>query len=203
MAICSLANYLSHDSGISYVYGNSNASIVTSTTQNGNDSGSVTIGLLQDDVLVVNNKSGEGGEPMMNKLIDAALKLSSHPRTEVRQMISALLYNIMLIHTRDNGISINSDGGGDDREMPQEVVELLCTCITGMEVETDKLVRKRKLSIILRSIRSYPSMAIELLRDLEYEGSIRGIHSQIKENDDEKKIANEILYHIINTHNNH
>ena len=233
MALCSLANFISHDSGIGYAYstysssssgnGNDNNNSSSSSTVfsnavssngtvgssgNGNGNGNGTVSVGHEEVLDVKVSSGNGeeggrgGVPLMNKLLDAALKLSTHSRNEVRQMVSALLYNIMLIHTSNsnNDSNSNSNSNSNDRELPQEVVELLITCVqTSHGTETDKLVQKRKLSIVLRALRSYPGAA-ELLRDLEYDVSLGGVRSDI--NDDESKIVNEIFYHISNTNTN-
>ena len=187
MAICILANYMSHDNGISYIYNNTVSLTLVSSSADGAES-SVSIG--QD----IHRSDSSQSEPLIQQVIDVALKMTTHARVEVRQMTFALLYNIVLIHTKS--------GDDDEEEIPQHMVEVICNCIQSAdEGEADKLVRRRKLAIILRFIRRYGKQAVNLLNDLGYDSSVKDMHRKASDNSDgdEKTIIAEILHRITTT----
>lgn len=85
-------------------------------------------------------------------------------------MVFALLYNIVLIHTRESTITITRE---HPEEIPQHVIEVMCSCIQAGD-ERDQLVRRRQLSIVLRIIRRYGEQATQLLVDLDYVHVLEG-----------------------------
>lgn len=182
MAICTLANYMSHEDGINYICKQSKSLTLTSSSVNGTSS--VSLG----HEMIESSTSTTSSEPLIDKLVDVSLKMTTHARCEVRQMSFALLYNIILIHTQS---SIKSD----NEEIPQHLVEILCNCIQTAE-ESDKLVCKRKLSIILRCIRRFGKTAAVLLIDLEYDNVVKDMLLKMNNTDDTKTIVSEIQYHL-------
>ena len=196
MAICILANYMSHDDGISYIYNNTVSLTLVSSSTNGAES-SVSIG---QDCQDIHRSDSSQSEPLIQQVVDVALKMTTHSRVEVRQMTFALLYNIVLIHTKSGANSTSSSD--DEEEIPQHMVEVICNCIQSAdEGEADKLVRRRKLAIILRIIRRYGKKAVDLLSDLGYDSSVKDMHRKASNisDGDEKTIIAEILHRITTT----
>ena len=110
----------------------------------------------------------------MQALVDAVTYYMSSERVELRQISSALAYNITLHNTQQEKLS-TAWGGIEIGEIETHVVDLhahavqfLC-CLEGISQETDAIARKRKLSMVLRILRACGPTAVSFIRDLGFE----------------------------------
>ncbi len=120
MALCSLANLLSHDTGKSYLLG-----AHSSLPQGGAGEG-----------------ESERQAHFINELIDVALHGLTHTRAEVRQMSIALAYNLTLALVR--GAWAREDHQ-QTSELDPNALQLLCGCFEGL---LDEKVRESELLVL-------------------------------------------------------
>lgn len=120
MALCSLANLLSHDTGKSYLLG-----AHSSLPQGGAGEG-----------------ENERQAHFINELIDVALHGLTHTRAEVRQMSIALAYNLTLALVR--GAWAREDHQ-QSSELDPNALQLLCGCFEGL---LDEKVRESELLML-------------------------------------------------------
>lgn len=118
-----------------------------------------------------------------SSLIDIAMAGLSHTRVEIRQMASALAYNYILVCTHGGLITGPWAATSSVDEIHQQAVEFLLGNFEGLAIETDGVVRKRRLSIICRIVRTYSSgdSCLRLAQDLGLLDSVRSLHAIISQ----------------------
>eukprot|EP00605_Chrysophyceae_sp_TOSAG23-4_P001440 GSChrysophyteH1.ASY1.ANO1.1568.1 assembled CDS len=109
--------------------------------------------------------------------VDVAVTYLAHERVEVRQIAAALAYNFILHFTRKEECHHHWVDGG---ELHSHVVQLLCCSLESLSSEQDSVVRKRKLALSLRLLRSCGKLAAEFVRELGFNSSFKSIKNQLK-----------------------
>lgn len=149
MALCSLSNLLSHDTGKAYLLGESSTIAAADSSE----------GQIQQ-------------QHFIDELIDVVLRGLHHDRSEVRQMSGTLAYNLTLACTREAKDATARPGvwllSPSQDELHPQALQLLCGCFDGLFEEKDGLVRKRRLAVICRVTRAFPSLAASLIRELGF-----------------------------------
>lgn len=170
MALCSISNLLSHDNGVNYLLGDSATDLTNKDTS------------------------------YINDLIDTVLRGLTHNSPEVRQMSITLGYNLTLNFTKNNELFGVWKASFDptNPELHQHALQLICGSLEGISDEKDIIVRKRRLAIICRILRSYKSIASDLLQDLGYDNFLYSLSSIANPalTTDEADILTEILYYL-------
>ncbi len=172
MALCAISNLLSHDSGTTYLLGG-NSSIAVNGSANSSD--------------------------LLNDLVDVILTGFGHARAEVRQMASALAYNLALACTKDGKPAGPWEVESESSEMNPHAMQLLCACLENLHEEKDAVVRKRKLATSCRIARAFNGSFSTLVNDLGFADVLQILHTDqdIKPviSNDEREILNELLYY--------
>ena len=130
--------------------------------------------------------SANAGEDALDEIIDVAVTYMAHDRVELRQIGAALAYNIVLHNTRSDKVSAAwggidiGNGEVETAELHAHVVQLLCCSLEGIVSETDSTVRKRRLAIVLRTLRAHGSIATSFVRDLGFETAFPTMLAQLR-----------------------
>ena len=136
--------------------------------------------------------SADEAEAALDVLVDVAVSFLSHERVEVRQIAAALAYNYSLHHTAGEscsafwgGEAVAADSSGNPAqvqvvELHAHVVQLLCCCLEDLPSEQDATVRKRRLALALRLLRTCGAPAVEFVRDLGFSGCFGTILGQLE-----------------------
>lgn len=177
MAICAMSNLLSHDAGTSFLLGTSNGS--------------------SEEAMLT-----EANVDFVNELVDIVLGGLTHSRAEVRQMSSALAYNLTLACTKNHKPSGPwQQVSSDETELNPHALQLLCCCLEGVSQEKDALVRQRKLATACRIARSFNAAFITLVNDLGFTDAMQILQAdkdiQPKLSTDERAILDELLYYLL------
>jgi hypothetical protein len=121
----------------------------------------------------------------IDEIVDVAVSFLSHDRVEIRQIAGALAYNYTLQNTR--GDKCSQFWGGIQQgneivvvELHAHVVQLLCCSLENLSNEQDPVVRKRRLAIALRILRSNGTVAVDFVRELGFHSSFTSILSQLQ-----------------------
>jgi len=107
-------------------------------------------------------------------LIDAALRdlSSSSARKEVKQSVTAFLYNLSLYHSKQSKVS------GSD-ELPDYAIALLCGVLESIENESCETSMFRRLLVAAAFVRCHNEIAGSLLVDLGYHEVLKNSSSQL------------------------
>eukprot|EP01031_Cornospumella_fuschlensis_P027603 gene27603-33336_t len=176
MALCSIANLLSHSGGLA---------LLAASGGDTSDSSS--------------NASSVGNDGLGDMIVDIVLGGWGHGRGEVRVMASTLAYNYTLSNTKENQLSgVWKAASEQENGLHPQAMQLLCASLEGLENEVDRNVRKRKLSVVCRILRAYggkEGVAGELVKDLGLDSSVRGLkRSDVTK--DETVILEEVLSYL-------
>jgi hypothetical protein len=202
MALCTVANLLTHSAGLALLFRSSLSTL--------------------SGVAV-------SSEPLASTVVDIAVAGLAHSRIEVRQMSAAVAYNLVLACTSDHNhiqkgasdsgsdcvsdvvpaawrisrtapsstssssASSSSSGAGEDEgegELPSHAVQLLCGSMESLGTETDGTVRYRRLAVACRIIRAAHSAASALGADLGFATSLL---SADYSSEQEKQLAAELV----------
>jgi len=173
MALCAISNLLSHEKGLSALY----------MPAGSESSATATV----DDAVI-------------NDLVDVVLTGLGHERAEVRQMSTALAYNLTLACTKDFRPSGPWSGGNAD-ELNPHAMRLLCSCLEGVSTEKDAVVRKRRLAIACRIGRTFGNAASSLMNDLGFSDGLQVLKSDAdikpEVSTDEKAMIGELLHYCL------
>ena len=103
-------------------------------------------------------------------LLDCSMAFLQCERAEVRQIASALAYNLVLPHTPPRGLRNTGSNGhpisleqwitpsGGDLEVHPYAVQVICGTMEALSEEKDVLVQRRRMSATLRLIRTALSL---------------------------------------------
>lgn len=197
MALCAIANLISHEAGVAAFYQNSSFK----------DSAKSASTEAKDVAMDVDNSTevapkAQSQDTILNDLVDVVLAgLGTDHRSEVRRMSTTLAYNLTLVCTRDFKPSgpwqpLKSDGAA---ELNPHALQLLCACLEQLSQESDAVVRSRRLSIACRIARSYATSAGSLLQDLGFGDVLESmlVSSDVKPVlvEDEKDMLRELVYY--------
>jgi hypothetical protein len=116
---------------------------------------------------------------LANPILDAAMAMMSHARAEVRQMAAAIAYNYTLYNTKVLAVSSLWLKESVTSELHPTAVQLLLSSVESIGSEEDLTVRKRRLSIACRIVRTYDLLAGHLGRDLGFVESLKALQSII------------------------
>jgi len=107
-------------------------------------------------------------------LIDAALRdlSSSSARKEVKQSVTAFLYNLSLYHSKQSNVS------GND-ELPDYAIALLCGVLESIENESCETSMFRRLLVAAAFVRCHKEIAGSLLVDLGYHEVLKNSSRQL------------------------
>ena len=120
-----------------------------------------------------------------DELIDAALRdLSSNSRKEVKQSVTAFLYNVSLSHSKKL-----KDSKGD--ELPDYAIALLCGVLESIDDETCETSMFRRLLVAAAFVRCHNEIAGSLLVDLGYHEMLKNSSNQL--NGKASQLAQEIV----------
>eukprot|EP01038_Epipyxis_sp_PR26KG_P004309 gene4309-6106_t len=143
---------------------------------------------------------------MGTQVIDIVMNGMSHPRSEIKQMSSTIIYNLVLYFTNGEGNLLSNQWAipiGTNPELHPSAVQIICGIVEGITEEKDIQTRYRRLAIICRVIRSYCNNLstselikslfsdlgfTDILNILNHDGEI-----QPRISEDEKIVLDEIL----------
>mmetsp|Transcript_11689 Transcript_11689/g.16060 ORF Transcript_11689/g.16060 Transcript_11689/m.16060 type:complete len:506 (-) Transcript_11689:119-1636(-) len=142
MALCTLANLLSHEAGQSFIF-----------------TGRSSV-----------NNSSQPFTCFAGDVLDIGLRCLANDRPEIRQISAVLVYNFVLActpHDKLQGLWASND---TSIELHQTAVQVLCGVLETIFHQPGDQgdVRRRKLAIVCRILRSYGAPAVYLLRELGY-----------------------------------
>jgi hypothetical protein len=176
MALCSISNLLSHDTGKAYLLGDSS--------------------LASSEEL---GKNTANNANFVSELVDVALHGMNNARAEVRQMSSTLAYNLTLACTKNNALSgpwSKQANDGSENEMNSQALQLFCGCFEGILDEKDGSVRKRRLSTICRIARVFKIAAVNLMNDLGFSDILQILRTEKGLTSEEVQIIDELLHYL-------
>ena len=122
------------------------------------------------------DRFGELGDGKLERLVDASTRSLSSPHVEVRQMSSALIYNITILATKDYTLcpSWVSDEG-----VHHLVVQLLCASLDGVHEDADPTTRERRLGIAYRLIyvhgKGSENACAQLAKDIGFKEAVENL----------------------------
>jgi len=173
MALCAISNLLSHEQGLSALY---------TTSSTGSETAPEAV---VDDAVI-------------NDLVDVVLSGLTHDRAEVRQMSTALAFNLTLACTKNFRPSGPWANGSAD-ELNPHAMQLLCSCLEGVNMDCDAVVRKRRLAIACRIVRTFGQAASTLMNDLGFGDGLQILKSDTdirpEVSSDEKAMLGELLHY--------
>jgi hypothetical protein len=134
------------------------------------------------------------------RIVDCILTYLNHERIELRQICATLLYNVALLYTSSTGggwhLSTACATSAVEDVLPELTVQILCAVLENVMDESDAAVRRRRLAVTCRIIRSCGAPAVALIRDLGFADGLRDItasaSSTSKTTPDEISMLNEI-----------
>lgn len=177
MALCAISNLLSHEQGLSALYTTGSAAAKVAAAE-------AVSAAIVDDVVV-------------NDLIDVVLTGLTHDRAEVRQMSTALAFNLTLACTK--GFRPSGPWAGSVDELNPHAMQLLCSCLEGVTAERDAVVRKRRLAIACRIGRTFGVAASTLMNDLNFSDGLQLLKNDTdirpEVSSEETAMIGELLYY--------
>lgn len=145
------------------------------------------------------------GAAQWDAIIDLSMRLmTSHDKSEVRQMSVALAYNVTLSCTKENVVSgywSSGSGDGASDELHPHALQLLCGSLEDVSSEGSKDVRRRRLAIALRITRAQRNIVASLANDLGFVDSLMAFQNsmggQSVRRDDKDGIERGILHELL------
>jgi len=124
-------------------------------------------------------------------IVDCVLPYMTHERVELRQICSTLLYNLCLIYTSTTSGEWCIPGAAtmDDGGLSELAVQILCAAMENISDEADGAIRRRRLAITCRILRSCGAPAVALLQDLGFVDGLRNVSSSNTETTSPEEVA--------------
>jgi len=133
------------------------------------------------------------GDGKLELLVDASTRTLTSPHVEVRQMSSALIFNIVIIATKDGKLC--PTWVSDEGEVHQLVVQLLGASLEGVHEDTDPTTRERRLGIAYRLIDAHTkggeNACSRLCKDIGFKEVVENLRPQTEK---EKLLAANLIF---------
>lgn len=176
MALCAISNLIAHPNGAA---------------------------VMLDEVKSDQQETSQSLE-LVNDLVTVAVNGITHKEANIRQISSALAYNIALACAQNNRW-LNVTASGDPvLELPWNALQILCACLDGISQESDDASRHRRLAASCIIARFFSKAVPNLINELGYVDFLQILESDpaIKPavTEDEKSMIRELLQQSSRVH---